>query len=255
MVTNLPCYGNVLITQTFSDTPPDGTYWSLWYLSPLFGSAPGPGIFQDVQAGYGPYSWPAFNSLFAFYNGHLSSLSYQVHIYFLNGQPNPCTLYLGVAGLASSTTATVSQPMVFRAEYDQQGSAPSANTSLDSLYGPAVAGTSGTTVGSAFSLNHVGSPSDTGLAILQPTNALATAVLPPGSGQGINGSGPYPVHPGHIPACHCRSTSRHLMVSALRWDTFAARTVWRCSVRRTRLCRAAAPGRSIRQRHTPAVAT
>ena len=198
MVTNLPCYGNVLITQTFSDTPPDHTYWSLWYLSPLLGSAPGPGIFQDVQAGYGPYSWAAFNSLLAFYNGHFSPLSYQVQIYFLNGQPNPCTLYLGVAGLASSTTATVSQPVVFRAEYDQQGASPSANTSLDGIYGPAVAGTSGTTVGSAFSLNSVGSPSDTGLAILQPTNALATVVLPPGSGQGINGSGPYPA-PGTYP--------------------------------------------------------
>ena len=102
MVTNLPCYGNVLITQTFSDTPPDHTYWSLWYLSPLFGSVPpGPGIFQDVQAGYGPYSWAAFNSVFAFYNGHFSPMSYQVHIYFLDGQPNPCTLYLGVVGLAS----------------------------------------------------------------------------------------------------------------------------------------------------------
>jgi len=200
MVTNLPCYGNVLITQTFSGAPPGGTYWSSSWLGPLFGTAPGPGVFQDVQAGYGPYSWAAFNNLLFFING-LTAQSYEVHIYFLNGQPNPCTLYLGVAGLASSSTATVSQPVVFRAEYDQQASAlagASANTSLDGNYGPAVAGTSGTVLGSAFSLNHVGGPVDTGLAILQPANVLATAVLPPGSGQGINGSGPYPA-PGSYP--------------------------------------------------------
>ena len=200
MVTNLPCYGNVLITQTFSDTPPDSASWSFYFLSPLFGSAPGAGMFfQDVQAGYGPYTWPAFGSLLAFHNGHFTPIIYQVHIYFLNGQPNPCTLYLGVAGLAASSTATVSQPVVFRAEYDQSNgyTGPSANTSLDGIFGPAVAGAGGTIVGSAYSLNNFGSSADTGLAILQPTNALTTAVLPPGSGQGINGSS-YPA-PGTYP--------------------------------------------------------
>ena len=195
IITNLPCYGNVLVTQTFPD-PPNILYW---FLNQNLDNVPKAyGSFQDVQAGYGPYSWGTYGSLLDFYNGNGSPIRYNVNFYFLNGPPNPCTLYLGVVGLAEATTANVSQPVTFRAEYDLAANAPggngyaSANTTLDGLYGGSVPGTSGTLVGSAYSLNGFGDPANTGWAVLQPTNSLATTTLPAGSGTDINGNS-YPV--------------------------------------------------------------
>jgi hypothetical protein len=192
IITNLPCYGRVLITQTFPDDPTDQIYW---FLNLNLEGVPGAyGSFQDVEAGYGPYySWGTFGSLLNFYNGFSSpNITYNVNFYFLDGAPNPCTLYLGVVGLASQTTATVSQPVTFRAEYDLQANAPggngyaSANTTLNGLYGGAVAGAIGTVVGSAYSANRVGDPSNTGWAVLQPNSPIAPATLPPGNGHDIN---------------------------------------------------------------------
>ncbi|MGP8198646.1 MAG: choice-of-anchor tandem repeat GloVer-containing protein [Limisphaerales bacterium] len=200
IITNLPCYGNVLVTQTFPD-PPSLIYW---FLNQNLDNVPKAyGSFQDLQAGYGAYSWGTYGSLLDFYNGNSSPISYNLNFYFLDGPPNPCTLYLGVVGLAEDTTATVSQPVTFRVEYDLTANAPggngyaSADTTLDGLYGGSVPGTSGTLVGSAYSLNGVGDPANTGWAVLQPTNNLATTSLPAGSGTDINGnsypaSGTYP---------------------------------------------------------------
>ena len=196
IITNLPCYGNVLVTQTFPDDFPDLLYW---FLNPNLENAPGPyGSFQYYETGYGPYLWGTFGSLLDFYNGHSSPISYTLTYYFLNGPPSSCNFYLGVIGLAESTTATVSQPVTFRAEYDLAANAPggngyaSANTTLNGVYGPPLTnGVSGTVVGSAYLLNYVGDPANTGWAVLQPTNSLQTTNLPSGSGTDINNN-PYP---------------------------------------------------------------
>lgn len=194
IITNLPCYGRVLVTQTFPDNnSPDITYW---FLNPNLQGVPGGyGSFQDVEAGYGPYTWGTYGSVLDFYNGHSdTNITYNLNFYFLDGPPNPCTLYLGVIGLASNTTATVSQPVVFRAEYDLVASAPggngnaSANTTLNGVWGPSVAGSTGTVVGSAWGDNGVGDPSNTGWAVLQPDSPVPLATLPPGSGTDVNGN-------------------------------------------------------------------
>jgi hypothetical protein len=152
IITNLPCYGNVLITQTC----PEPTNDLFWFPDPAFEYVSNSwGSFEDMQAGYGPYSWGTFGSLLDFYDDNSSnSMSYNVNFYFLNGPPNPCTLYLAVIGLAENTTAIVSQPVTFRGEYDLVTNAPygngraSAYTTLDGLY-PA-AGLTGNVVGSAL---------------------------------------------------------------------------------------------------------
>ena len=197
IITNLPCYGNVLVTQTC----PSPTNDLLWYPDPLFENVGNSyGNFADMEAGYGPYSWGTFDTLMDFYDDNSSnSISYNVNYYFLDGPPNPCTLYLGVIGLAESTTATVSQPVTFRGEYDLVSNAPygngraSAYTTLSGHY-PA-AGLTGTNVGSAYAVAGpgygVGDVQNTGWAILQPATSLLTTNLPAGSGTDLNGN-PYP---------------------------------------------------------------
>jgi hypothetical protein len=186
IVTNLPCYGRVLVTQNC----PDLVYW---FLNPNMANVPGAyGSFDNVETGYGPYSWGtgSWLDLYAY-----SNIAYTVNFYFLDGQPNPCSVVLGVAGLAESTTATVSQPVTFRGEYDLAANAPggngnaSAHTALDYAI-PSPSGSTGTTVGSAYGPpvnDNYGDPLNTGWALLQPTNDLQTASLPTGSGTGWPG--------------------------------------------------------------------
>ncbi|MGD0814113.1 MAG: HYR domain-containing protein [Verrucomicrobiota bacterium] len=189
LITNMPCYGRVLVTQNLPPSP----NLAYWFLNPnMVDVTNSYGNFADMEAGYGPYSW-GVGGWADFYNGSSSAfIDYSVNFYFLDGQPNPCTLFLGVIGLGESTTATVSQPVTFRGEFDQDANAPvgngyaSAYTMLDSNY-PA-AGITGTVVGSAYSITtNYGDPQNTGWALLQPTNALATTLLPPGSGSDLNG--------------------------------------------------------------------
>src|SRR5581483_2155554 len=108
-----------------------------------------------------------------------------------DGQPSYCNLILGVDGLLETTVATVSQPVTFRTEFDlnsplSDGTA-SAHTTLDGIYGPSIAGYTGTSVGSAYLLDGYGDNRNTGWAVLQPTNALPTTNLFSGSVQGYAG--------------------------------------------------------------------
>jgi hypothetical protein len=189
IITNLPCYGNVLVTQ---NCPSE----ALWFLNSDMVNVPNSyGSFEDVETGYGPYSWGTGGWL-DLVNISPASINYTVNFYFLDGPPNPCTLFLGVTGLGEYTTATVSQVVTFRAEYDLNSplsdGTSSAYTTLNGIYGPSlIPGVSGTVVGSAYSLDSVGDYLNTGWAVLQPTNNLLTTNLPTGSGTDINGN-PYP---------------------------------------------------------------
>ena len=153
IVTNLPCYGNVLVVQ--SCPAPQGSV--SWFLnSNMANVANAYGSFDDVETGYGPYSW-GIGSWLDLLNNSTTIINYTVTFYFLDGPPNPCNLVLGVTGLGEYTTATVSQPVTFRGEYDLFASAPggngyaSANTTLDVCIA-LPSGSSGTVVGSAYSI-------------------------------------------------------------------------------------------------------
>ena len=106
IVTNLGCYGNVLVTQTCRDRV-------VCDLNPNFVNVPNIyGQFDFTEGGYGPYAWvttAGWLNLFA-----TNDDNYTVTFYFLDGQPNPCSVVLGVVGLAENTTATVSQTVTFR---------------------------------------------------------------------------------------------------------------------------------------------
>jgi len=185
IVTNLPCYGRVLVTQNCPDQV-------LWFLNPNMANVPkAHGGFQDMQTGYGPYSWGTGSWLDLYAS---SDISYTVNFYFLDGPPNYCTLFLGVAGLGQSTTATVSQPVTFRGEYDLDATAPGGNgypsayTTLDGNYGASVPGTTGTVAGSAYGHgSSYGDPVNTGWSLLQPATHLRTTSLPTGTGAGWPG--------------------------------------------------------------------
>ena len=179
-LTNLPCYGRVLVTQNF----PDSVSWSL---NPNLANVPnGNGIFDFTAPGYGPYSWGT-SVFMAFFASNVDS--YNVTFYFLDGPPNPCDLALGVAGLAAGTTANASQPLTFRTEYDLNSpltdGTSSAFTKLGTVYGPPIAGSTGTLVGSAFNQDSIGDSLNTGWAVLQPVNSLATTNLAAGTVQGF----------------------------------------------------------------------
>ena len=163
------------------------------------------GIFEFTENLYGPYTWGilpgsvelGYQFPYSGGTGGNALPSYDVTFYFLDGQPNYCSLVLAAIGLAQFTTNTVSQPVTFRTEYDllqdpinyPQG--PSAKTELNSIYGaPLMAGVTGTVISSAYAVNG-GDDFNIGYAIFQPTNYLQTTNLPPGSGTDINGN-PYP---------------------------------------------------------------
>ncbi len=183
LVTNLPCYGRVLVTQNFPDLVS-------WFLNPNLAGVPnGNGMFNFTDPGYGPYSWGT-----AAWMGFLASgdKSYTITFYFLDGPPNPCSVALGVVGLAANTTAKASQPLIFLTEYDLNSPLSdntfSEETTLDGFYGPPIAGSVGTLVGSASNpTGDNGDPVNTGWAVLQPVNNLAITNLAAGSVQGYGG--------------------------------------------------------------------
>ena len=139
------CYGNVLVTQTCPDEV-------LWFVNQDMVNVPnGNGSFVDLETGYGTYAWGVGGWL-DLYNSNSYDIHYTVNFYFLDGVPNPCSLVLGVIGLAADTTANVSQPMVFRGEFDLNSPLsdgyPSAHTTLNNAI-PLSSGSVGTLVGSA----------------------------------------------------------------------------------------------------------
>jgi hypothetical protein len=180
-VTNLPCYGRVLLTQSFPDRVG-------WFENTNLDDVPnGQGTFNFTDPGYGPYSWGSSAGInFLATNNDL----YTVTFYFLDGPPDPCDLVVAVAGLAQNTTATMSQPLMFQTEYDLNsplsGGTFSAETKLDGVYGPPIAGSIGTIVSSAVKQTG-GDDVNTGWAVLQPLNSLATTNLAAGSVQGFSG--------------------------------------------------------------------
>jgi hypothetical protein len=189
ILTNLPCYGDVLVTQDAPvEVSVDGA--NRYY------TAPNPdGLFDFTETGYGPYSWTSI------LNGPTEQIvlgndispkqfsDFNVNFYFLDGQPNYCSLVLSVIALAENTTVTVSQPVTFRTEFDLTNIPPkSAYTTLNSNYGPSLmAGVTGTVVGSAYLLDHHGDDYDTGWSVFQPDAELQTTNLPTGSGPGYPG--------------------------------------------------------------------
>lgn len=191
IVTNLACYGNVLITQTFPTNVTD-------YITPALENVPNAsGNFVNMETGYGPYSWGPCAEL-NFYNTIHPAVveTYTVNFYFLNGPPANFSLFLAVGGLAFSTTATVSQPVIFRGEYDAPTSAYTSitNQPYDSSVTTGVtnAGTVGTIVGSYYNTDYHGDPINTGWALFQAVSDLATTNLPTGSGAGYPPPGAAP---------------------------------------------------------------
>jgi hypothetical protein len=185
LVTNLPCYGRVLITETFPGNVTD-------FNNPGFENVPnGSGTFVNMEPGYGPYNWgdcPGLNFVNTFSSGQTfaQNLDWTLNFYFLDGPPSACNLYLDASALAQYTLATVSQPVVFRGEYDLPTSAHTCIT--NNYYDPYIfltgvtnAGKVGTVIGSYYNGDHVGDNSNTGWALFQPTAALQTTTLPQGA--------------------------------------------------------------------------
>lgn len=146
------------------------------------------GGFVNTDTNYGPYDWgycPGLNLVNTFSSGQ-NNLAWTLNFYFLDGMPNPCTLYLDASGLAQHTTATVSQSVVFRGEYDLSGSAHTCitNASYDpyaNVTGVTNAGTVGTVIGSYYNTDQYGDDFNTGWALFQPTGPLPTTILPQGA--------------------------------------------------------------------------
>ena len=191
LVTNLACYGNVLVTHTFPLNVDD-------FSNPDAQNEPnGWSAFVNGTPGFGPYSWGPANNL-NFGNSSNQPIAYRVNFYFLSGPPAPNALVISPQGLGEFTTATVSQPVVYRGEYNlvRDGSAYTCitnhpyNTSLTA--GSTNANTVGTIIGSHYVVDQVGDNLNTGFALFQPTNNLNLTSLPSGSGAGYP-SGPLTV--------------------------------------------------------------
>jgi hypothetical protein len=183
IVTNLPCYGRVLMTQTFPDL-------LSWFINTNTTNVPNIyGTFNYTELNYGPYSWNTPSGMLNLYASNQDN--YTVTYYFLDGAPNPCSVVLGIDGLAQPTFADLSQPFTFRTEFDltnNPNGAPSAHTTLNGIYGNAlIPGVTGTNVGSAEALDFWGDYRNTGWAALQPAAALMTTNLPAASIGGYSG--------------------------------------------------------------------
>jgi hypothetical protein len=182
IVTNLPCYGPVLVTHTF---PVNVTFPPNPHLANVPNSW---GQFINVQPGYGPYSWGLNNGLGMFTANPVPH--YTVNYYFLNGPPNISSLYVAIIGLEIGTTADLSQTVVYRGEYDLYATNTLLGSANTTISGVTNAGTVGTHVGSAG--NAGADPRNTGWAFFQPTTNVFTANLPTGTGMGYPPSGVYP---------------------------------------------------------------
>ena len=207
IITNLPCYGRVLVTQTAPTNViavcSNGSFGAYHAISSFDLVTNSEGMFEfteTVPGTYGPYSWGITPGAVELgyripYTGTNANLPpYTVTFYFLDGQPSACSLVLSTIGLAQSTTNTLSQPFTFRTEYDlfynsnSYPTGPSADTMVSGIYGPPLSGdVSGTVIGSAYDING-GDDFNTGWAVFQPQAALLTTNLPPGSGTDYNGN-------------------------------------------------------------------
>ncbi len=188
VVTNLGCYGRVLITQT---SPVGATD----FINPDFENVPnGNGLFVNLQPGFGPFSWGYCGGL-NFHDGNARD-NYSVTFYFLDGAPVSPNVVLAALGLGQSTAATVSQPVVFRGEFDLSGSAFTSITNqpynITQTAGSTNAGTIGTIIGSYYNVDSNGDNLNTGFGIFQPTGSLQTTNLP-------GGSAGFPASPSPVP--------------------------------------------------------
>jgi hypothetical protein len=160
----LPNYGNVEVTMT-NPTP-----------SPL-----GATYFDQINA-YNQqtnntlYAWGTDTQRFGILNNDPTTERYQFNFTFLSGAPNPADLYFVVVGLASGTTATISQAGNLVGEYTfPQSSFYPAGPSSNTLYGNAGPQT--------FSSQGNADPLNTGWALWQPSAPIniASSGLPEAS--------------------------------------------------------------------------
>jgi hypothetical protein len=160
-VFTLPGYGNVEVTMTNPTPGPLGaTYFDQTNA-------------YNQQTSNNLYSWGTDTQRFGIFNNDPTTERYQFNFTFLSGAPNPADLYFAVVGLASGTTATVSQAgnLVGEETFPASGfypGGPSSNT----LYGSAGPLTF-SSQGNADQLN-------TGWALWQPGGPvnIATTGLP-----------------------------------------------------------------------------
>jgi MYXO-CTERM domain-containing protein len=115
----------------------------------------------------GPYFWGTDTQRLGILNSTSAPLGYTLNFAFLSGAPNPADLALVVVGLASGTTATVSQPGSLVGEY----------TFPPSGFYPG--GPSSTTILSSQTFSSLGNadPLNTGWALYEPTGIFTTMSL------------------------------------------------------------------------------
>jgi hypothetical protein len=189
IVTNLACYGNVLVTQTFPGQPTD-------FINPDLQNVPNPNVTFINGRPSSSFSWGPLGELNTVNNLSPTPVTYTISFYFLDGQPNFNGVVLMSAGLAEDTTAAVSQPIAFLGEFDLLGSAHTCLT--NHLYNPLVTtgrtnvGTVGNIIGSYFNTDNVGDNFNTGMGLFRPTGALQTTMLPTGSTGFPTSSSPVP---------------------------------------------------------------
>ncbi len=148
-VYNLPGYGNVRVSVTNSIPV---TY------------------FDQINAynqSAGGYFWGTDTQRFSVLNTTGAPEQYQFDFTFLSGAPNPSDLELVVVGLATGTTATVSQSGTLTGEYTfpASGFYPFGPSSTTNLVGP--------TLGSIAN----GDALNTGWALYQPSGSFTTLSL------------------------------------------------------------------------------
>lgn len=155
--TTLPGYGSVSVSQS-----PNAIPFTFFHQPQAEnGSIPG-------------YSWGTDTDRLNMLNAGSSNALYTVTFNFLSGAPDPTKLLLLVAGLASTSTATVSQPGTLAGElYISQ-----INSSTTAL------------TGQVLSSLADGDPKNTGWALYQPSGSFTTLsvafVHEPGDGIGLS---------------------------------------------------------------------
>ncbi|MBL8218691.1 MAG: PEP-CTERM sorting domain-containing protein [Bryobacterales bacterium] len=155
--TTLPGYGSVSVSQS-----PNAIPFTFFHQPQAEnGSIPG-------------YSWGTDTDRLNMLNSGAGYASYTVTFTFLNGAPDPTKLLLLVAGLASTSTATVSQPGALAGElYISQ-----INSSTTQLSGQVLSSMAD------------GDPKNTGWALYQPSGSFTTLSVAfrhePGDGLGIS---------------------------------------------------------------------
>jgi len=131
----------------------------------------------NQSAGTSPvYTWGTDTQDINMFNTCTSTASYTVTFTFLNGKPNLTNLILVICGLASGTTATVSQPGNLAGEYTIYDTSIPANTA------PTEIDSTGTILSSGYPTHTTTSYKNTGWALFQ---------VPPSSALLVSGGNPY----------------------------------------------------------------